>query len=79
MPFELLVMLTDWGRDQVSRDAHCGSMSFCGVRDSSYPDKRPMGYPFDRPLARGKTIAAVVEEQPNMAMRELTIRFGPRL
>jgi tyrosinase len=79
MPFELLVMLTDWSRDQVSRDAHCGSMSFCGVRDSSYPDKRPMGYPFDRPLARGKTIAAVVEDQANMAMREFTIRFRQRL
>ena len=79
MPFELLVMLTDWSRDRVSHDAHCGSMSFCGVRDASYPDRRPMGYPFDRPLATGKTIADVVEEQPNMAMRDFTIRFRPRL
>ena len=52
MRFRLLVMLTDWGADQVSRETHCGSMSFCGVRDASYPDRRPMGYPFDRPLPR---------------------------
>lgn len=25
-------------------DAH----SFCGLRDAKYPDKRKMGYPFDR-------------------------------
>lgn len=22
--------------------------SYCGVRDRKYPDKKPMGYPFDR-------------------------------
>lgn len=23
--------------------------SYCGVKDSKYPDRRPMGFPFDRP------------------------------
>lgn len=26
------------------------SASYCGLRDGEYPDKRPMGFPFDRPL-----------------------------
>jgi tyrosinase len=77
MPFRLLVMLTDWSLDQVSSAAHCGSMSFCGVRDASYPDKRPMGYPFDRRLPA--PIDELVERQPNMALRDLTIRFKTRL
>ena len=79
MRFRLLVMLTDWNADQVSRQSHCGSMSFCGVRDASYPDKRPMGYPFDRPLPAGTTIDDVVARQPNMAIRDLAIRFRGRL
>jgi hypothetical protein len=72
-------MLTDWSADQVSRESHCGSMSFCGVRDASYPDKRPMGYPFDRPLPAGTTIDDVVTRQPNMALRDIAIRFRARL
>ena len=72
MRFRLLVMVTDWNLDRVERDTPCGSMSFCGVRDSRYPDQRPMGYPFDRPFPNG--IAAAVAAQPNMATRDITIR-----
>jgi hypothetical protein len=79
MPFRLLVMLTDWNEDRVSHDAHCGSMSFCGVRDAAYPDRRAMGYPFDRPLPRGTTLADVVARQRNMALRDVTITFRGRL
>ncbi len=79
MPFRLFVLLTDWNRDQVSQDAHCGSMSFCGVRDASYPDRRPMGYPFDRPLPPGTTLDDVVARRPNMATRDLAIRSRGRL
>ena len=49
MPFVLMVMVTDAGYDRVEDDHACGSMSFCGVRDR-YPDRRNMGYPFDRPF-----------------------------
>jgi hypothetical protein len=49
MGFRLLVMLTDWTIDQVPDDSTCGSMSYCGVKDR-YPDRRAMGYPFDRPV-----------------------------
>jgi hypothetical protein len=79
MPFRLLVMLTDWNEDRVPHDAHCGSMSFCGVRDAAYPDRRAMGYPFDRPLPRGTALADVVARQRNMALRDVTITFRGRL
>ena len=54
-------------------------MSFCGVRDAAYPDRRAMGYPFDRPLPRGTTLADVVGRQRNMALRDVTITFRGRL
>ncbi len=27
------------------------SVSYCGIRNKKYPDKRAMGYPFDRNIA----------------------------
>ncbi|PKK56990.1 hypothetical protein RhiirC2_764154, partial [Rhizophagus irregularis] len=31
--------------------SRCGSISFCASEASEkYPDKKPMGYPFDRPF-----------------------------
>jgi hypothetical protein len=38
-----------------------------------------MGYPFDRPLPAGTTIADVVARQSNMALRDIAIRFRARL
>jgi hypothetical protein len=38
-----------------------------------------MGYPFDRPLARGTTLADVVARQGNMALRDVSITFRGRL
>jgi len=72
MPFRVLVMLTDWTKDNVPATPSCGSMSFCGSKQN-YPDDRPMGYPFDRPFAPGKNIAATVTAQPNMATQEVLI------
>src|SRR6185295_15483563 len=48
MGFRLLVMATDWTKDEVPQGSSCGSLSFCGAKQR-YPDLRPMGYPFDRP------------------------------
>jgi YD repeat-containing protein len=75
MPFRLLIMLTDWELDRVPDESSCGSMSFCGVRDRRYPDRRPMGYPFDRPFPSG--IANAVAGQQTMATRDITIRHLP--
>ncbi|MFL6260831.1 MAG: tyrosinase family protein [Thermoanaerobaculia bacterium] len=70
--FRFLVMLTAWEIDRVSADSTCGSLSYCGSKQS-YPDTRAMGYPFDRPF-KDKSIADVIRDQPNMATRDMTIR-----
>jgi len=70
MPFRLMVMLTDAGWDK-GTDEDCGSMSFCGVRDSRYPDSRNMGYPFDRGFAG--QVTEVLGGLPSVGMRTFTI------
>jgi hypothetical protein len=30
------------------KNGRAGSLSYCGARDKHYPDRKPMGYPFDR-------------------------------
>lgn len=77
MDFKLFVMLTDWQIDSVGAEKKCGSMSFCGAKDTEYPDKRAMGYPFDRPFSR--SFDQIVAGQTNMAVRDLKIKFiaGP--
>ena len=72
MRFKLLVMLTDWELDRVGTESCCGSMSICGAVDR-YPDSRPMGYPFDRPIPDG--ILETVAAQDNMACRTITVRW----
>jgi tyrosinase len=74
MPFRLAVICSDWEIDQVGGEESCGSLSFCGARDS-YPDKRDMGYPFDRPFE--VPIADTIMANPNMAFRDITIRRMP--
>jgi hypothetical protein len=72
MPMRLLVMATDFQRDLADTDKKCGSMSFCGTRDRLYPDRRPMGYPFDAPFPG--SIAETFSNKPHLALRDLTIR-----
>ena len=72
MPFWLAAVVTDWSEDQVG-SSPCGSMSFCGAKDR-YPDRRPMGYPFDRPIT-GREIAAALSDQPHMAARPFRVRW----
>jgi len=74
MPFRLMVMLTDWDKDKVGDDTTCGSMSFCGARDR-YPDSRGMGYPFDRPFPKNRSIADTIKGHHNMAARDVKIRW----
>lgn len=48
---ELFVMLSNYMDDRVDQDlvGTCNdAFSFCGVRNRLYPDRKPMGYPFDR-------------------------------
>jgi hypothetical protein len=74
MPFRLLVICSDWQIDRVGGEESCGSLSFCGARDM-YPDRRPMGYPFNAPFGDG--ITDVVMANANMAFRDFTIRRMP--
>nr|CAR94712.1 hemocyanin subunit 2 precursor [Xibalbanus tulumensis] len=51
--FKVFIMLTDWDKDHANADAHPeddygGSIGYCGALWAKYPDKKPMGFPFDR-------------------------------
>ncbi|CAB5185181.1 unnamed protein product [Rhizophagus irregularis] len=52
MKYKLLVFISDWSEDEVPTISRCGSISFCGAEGAAdkYPDKKPMGYPLDRPF-----------------------------
>lgn len=71
MEFALMVIATDGAIDLVPDPGSCGSMSYCGAKQR-YPDTRPMGYPFDRPLSTN--IADLVSALPTFAMRRITIK-----
>ena len=78
MKFRLMVMLTDHQSDLVGAEKKCGSMSFCGVKDADYPDRRPMGYPFDRPFASKVSDTLVRPELTHIATHEFKItHLGP--
>ncbi|GLH01682.1 Phenoloxidase subunit 1 [Gryllus bimaculatus] len=48
--------------------------SYCGIFNQPYPDRRPMGYPFDRnPRTNAQTLAQFLT--PNMFVTPVTIRF----
>ena len=71
--FKLMVAVTDNTLDREPDHIRtCGSMSYCGALEN-YPDRRRMGYPFDRPLAGG-SIGEAIDAAPSMARMELAIR-----
>ncbi|CAH2093356.1 unnamed protein product [Euphydryas editha] len=74
-PMVLFCMISNWNDDRVAQDlvgACNDAASYCGIRDRKYPDRRAMGYPFDRP-----TPASSLRDflTPNMAISDCTIRF----
>lgn len=51
--------------------------SYCGLRNKKYPDRRPMGYPFDRPANSNiRTLEAFVQQTTNMGLGQCKIRFA---
>ena len=71
--FKLMAAVTDHAKDREPDHVRtCGSMSYCGALEN-YPDRRNMGYPFDRPFA-GMTVSEALEATPSMAVVDLTIR-----
>uniref|UniRef100_A0A1E1WVS7 Putative hemocyanin subunit n=1 Tax=Tityus obscurus TaxID=1221240 RepID=A0A1E1WVS7_TITOB len=79
MVYYLFVMLTDRDQDKVTDGAGDHSIcsdavSYCGAKDDKYPDKKSMGYPFDRPL-HYETLEGFLTK--NMHVREITVKFHP--
>ncbi len=74
MKFRLMVMLTNADIDLGGQQVNCGSLSFCGTRNQNYPDRRPLGYPFNRPFAAPTGIAGTIAGLENMASRVITIK-----
>ncbi|GBL88938.1 Hemocyanin A chain [Araneus ventricosus] len=77
MTFDLFVMISDGEKDKVAPTAGskklCNdALSYCGVMDEKYPDKRAMGYPFDRKIT-AESYAEFLS--PNMLVSNINIRF----
>lgn len=81
MRCELFVMVSNYDDDRVDQDlvgACSDASSYCGVRDRLYPDKKPMGYPFDR-LPRSGTDRLANFVTPNMNLVDVTIQHTDRV
>jgi len=54
MEYELFIMATDYTQDNpdgANVQTICSdAVSYCGAKDQKYPDLKPMGFPFDRPI-----------------------------
>lgn len=75
-PCHLFVMVSNYNDDRVEQknnDRTCrDAASYCGIRDNMYPDKRSMGYPFDR-LPRDRVDTLTQFLTPNMRVQEVSI------
>uniref|UniRef100_A0A6P7G6C7 Phenoloxidase 1-like n=1 Tax=Diabrotica virgifera virgifera TaxID=50390 RepID=A0A6P7G6C7_DIAVI len=84
---ELFVMISDYSDDKVQNSVtgkSCDAGSYCGLRDNQYPDRRSMGYPFDRqprvpeePTKRIKTLQEFLT--PNMKVTDVFIEFNNQI
>jgi hypothetical protein len=72
--YSLFAIITDAAIDGFAHTKSCGSVSFCGARDTIYMDKREMGYPFHRRW--NAPIVAVAQSTPQMVLRDITIIHG---
>ncbi|CAO1327416.1 unnamed protein product [Diamesa tonsa] len=77
MSFDLFVMISNYDDDKVvdSEGGECGDAhSFCGLRDQMFPDKRKMGFPFDR-IYSTSTLKDFADAYSNMCKTPFVIRF----
>ncbi|XP_030746161.1 phenoloxidase 1-like [Sitophilus oryzae] len=74
---QLFVMISNIADDKVDQDVtgECNdSYSYCGLKDKLYPDRRSMGYPFDRMPRNGvDTLQQFLT--PNMRVQDVTVKF----
>lgn len=84
MTYQLFVMLTDYEKDKVEEPKGprkcANAVSFCGILDAKYPDKRPMGFPFDRrppPILNNEMVTSVADYASlgNISLTDITITF----
>ncbi|XP_054082819.1 phenoloxidase 2-like [Zeugodacus cucurbitae] len=81
MNCELFVMVSDYDQDRIEQQlvGSCSdAASYCGVRDRLYPDRRAMGYPFDR-LSRASADRLVNFLTPNMSIVDVVVRHDNRV
>ncbi|CAG8544289.1 7317_t:CDS:2 [Acaulospora colombiana] len=73
---KLLVFISDWTKDEVPQATRCGSLSLCGAEKpkDKYPDKRSLGYPFDRPF-KNCSFEKTFQGLRNVAYRNVSIRW----
>ncbi|XP_023012800.2 phenoloxidase 1 [Leptinotarsa decemlineata] len=81
MQSQLFVMISDYADDKVEQtvEGNCNQgYSFCGIKDKLYPDRRPMGYPFDRQPRNGvDTLQQFLT--PNMRVQDVVVKFTNRV
>lgn len=82
MSFRFFVLLTDALEDGLANEdglSGCGSVSYCAKKDSTWPDNKEMGFPFNRPFpnAEGDTIAAFFANKSNAVWRDIIIQSPP--
>ena len=82
----IFVLASDWMQDGENPQEHLyGSWSYCGQKGSKskYPDMRPMGYPFDKPIVDKRSkpmrdLDTLVDFVPNSCMTDVRITYlGP--
>ncbi|CAG9765318.1 unnamed protein product [Ceutorhynchus assimilis] len=77
---QLFVMISNYADDVINEDisGQCNDAdSYCGIKDKKYPDRRSMGYPFDRMPRNGVgTLQQFLT--PNMRVQDVSIRFENR-
>ncbi|XP_055610031.1 phenoloxidase 8-like [Uranotaenia lowii] len=81
LPYDLFVMISDYKGDSINQEfdehVNCNdSHSYCGLRDQRYPDRRNMGYPFDRTVPKEVShMEDFVRPFSNMNRTVVEIRF----
>lgn len=77
--YQLFVMLSNYDLDSIEQPGNpemtcVEASSFCGLKDRKYPDRRAMGFPFDRPSSTATSIEDFI--LPNMGLQDITIRLN---
>nr|ALJ76679.1 pro-phenol oxidase subunit 1 [Epicauta chinensis] len=77
---QLFAMISNYADDRVEQNIEgiCNDGdTFCGIKDRLYPDRRSMGYPFDRAPRPGvDTLQQFLT--PNMRVQDVVLQFNNR-